>query len=58
MFTTTSYEVDFSSRTSAGIYSHGYIRTIPTATAVVATYYCWPKVVEALGAGLAIEALS
>ena len=53
---TTSYEVDFSERTSGGVYQHGYIRTIPTAAAVVTAYYCWPALVGALGTGVAVGA--
>ena len=43
-----TYEVDFSERTSGGFYHHGYIRTIPTAVAVVTVCYCWQAVVGAL----------
>ena len=53
---TTSYEVDFSERTSGGVYQHAYIRTIPTAAAVVTVYYCWPALVGALGTGVAVVA--
>lgn len=48
---TASYKVDFSSRASGGIYNHGYIRTLPTAAAVVTSYYCWPALVGAFGTG-------
>ncbi len=53
---TTSYDVDFSERTSGGVYHHGYVRTIPTAVAVVTAYYCWPALVGALGTGVAVGA--
>ena len=53
---TASYEVDFSERTSGGVYQHGYIRTIPTAAAVVTAYYCWTALVGALGTGVAVGA--
>ena len=53
---TKSYEVDFSERTSGGVYQHGYIRTIPTAVAVVTTYYYWLALVGALGTGVAVGA--
>lgn len=53
---TASYEVDFSERTSGRVYQHGYIRTIPTAAAVVTTYYCWTALVGALGTGVAVGA--
>ena len=53
---TASYEVDFSERTSGGVYQHGYIRTIPTAAAVVTAYYCWIALVGALGTGVTVGA--
>ncbi len=54
---TKSYDVDFSERTTGGIYNHGYIRTIPTAAAVVTAYY-WPALVGALASGAAAGALA
>ena len=53
---TTSYEVDFSTRTSGGGYSHGYIRTLPTAAAVATAYYCLPALIGFLGSGAVVEA--
>ena len=53
---TTSYEVDFSTRTSGGGYSHGYIRTLPTAAAVSTAYYCLPALIGFLGSGAVVEA--
>ena len=53
---TTSYEVDFSTRTSGGGYSHGYIRTLPTAAAVSTAYYCLHALILFLGSGAVVEA--
>ena len=55
---TASYEVDFSERTSGGIYNHLYIRSIPTAVAVVTACYYWPALVGTLGSGAAVGALT
>jgi hypothetical protein len=53
---TQSYDVDFSERTSGGGYQHGYIRTIPTAAAVVTAYYGLSALIGALGTGAALGA--
>ena len=55
---TASYDVNFSERTSAGMYHHGYIRTIPTALAVVTAVYCWPAFSGALVTGILAGATS
>ena len=55
---TMSYDVDFSERTSGGIYDHGYIRTIPTAAVVVAACYGLAWLAGALGSGATVGALS
>lgn len=55
---TMSSEVEFSSRTSAGGYSHGYVLTIPTAVAVVgAVYLGYLMIAGGVGyAGVAVAA--
>ena len=55
---TISHEVDFSSRTSAGVYEHRYLRTIPTAIAVVALCYFGVSLAGTLAMATAAGALA